>query len=67
MKNMSLWVLLLVLGLVGSAIWHEVQYRQASAPVKAAPVKRVSHQKAAPAVPHGTPTPSTNEYGQLTG
>ena len=67
MKNMSLWVLVLVLALVGSAIWHEVHYRQASAPEQASPVKRAAHQKAAPAPAPGTRTPATNEYGQLAG
>ena len=49
MKNVSMWVLVLVLALVGSAIWHEVQLRHA-APGSNSRIKRASMKEAAPDV-----------------
>ena len=67
MKNVSLWVLVLVLALVGSAVWYEVQYRQASKPDSYAPVKRTSAQKKAPEGPAHHPTSPTGPSGELIG
>ena len=68
MKNMSMWVMVIAVALVGSAIWYEVQYRQGSKPEAEihSPVRHTSTPKAAPAKPGQQPS-STNERGQLIG
>ena len=66
MKNMSVWVLVLVFALVGSAIWYEIQYRHA-APGTSSPVRRASMKHAPPKpIDHQNIKP-TNDHGQMIG
>jgi hypothetical protein len=63
---MSMWVMVLVVALVGSAIWYEVQYRHVKGE-SYAPIKRTSVKRAAPVNPGAKPKSPTNEDGQLIG
>ena len=67
MKNMSMWVLVLVLALVGSAIWYEVQYRSAAKADTNSPARRTSTQKPAHQKPAQHPTSPTGPGGVLIG
>jgi uncharacterized protein HemX len=66
MKNTSLWVLVLVLALVGSAVWYEVQYRHVNKTETSAPVRRASTKKADKPVDKNHIKP-TDENGQMIG
>ena len=67
MKNVSLWVMVLVLALIGSAIWYEVQYRQSAAPEQQTRIKRTSSPRS-PAQKPGQQQPApASGSGELIG
>ena len=70
MKNASLWVMVLVVALVGSAIWYEVQYRQSSRPEGSSPFRHASTPPKKPAKDSPKkfhPTSPAGPTGQMIG
>lgn len=67
MKNMSKWVMVFVLALVGTAIWYEVQYRHAPKSEAGTPVRRASSSRKAAGPKPGQHATPTNESGQMIG
>ena len=51
MKNASMWVMVGVLLLVGTAIFYEMQYRQANKSESVTPVRHASSSRKAPDQP----------------
>ena len=71
MKNVTRWVVLGVVVLVGMAIWHEIEYRRGQRPDPVQPVRHATvkhHDAKAPAPPsHPGEGQPTSEHGLLIG